>query len=134
MALMALNVLVAKYLILVAIAFMAVLAGQLQNAVAIRPDPPSNPDSQITGSLKLPAARSGLIVEVLDHQFYTDDDDSLAQGLDINADGTSNAQQRLTNKYPSPSAAKAPRQPKFHAQGLINAYPPPPPGNPTHGP
>lgn len=131
MALMASNVLAVKFVILVVIAFMAVLAGQLQIAVAIRPDPPSIPDSQITGSLRLPA-RSGLIVEVLDHQFYTQDDSS-AQGLAINSDWKLNAQS-LTNKYPPLPAANSPHEPKFHAQGLIKAYPPPPAGNPIQNP
>lgn len=131
MALMTSNVLAVKFAILVVIAFMAVLAGQLQIAVAIRPDPPSNPDSQITGSSKLPA-RSGLIVEVLDHQVYTEDDSS-ALGLAIDSDWKLNAQS-LTNKYPPLPEANTPHEPKFHAQGLVKAYPPPPSGNPTHSP
>lgn len=131
MALMASNVLAVKFVILVVIAFMAVLAGQLQIAVAIRPDPPSIPDSQITGSLRLPA-RSGLIVEVLDHQVYTEDDSS-ARGLAIDSDWKLNAQS-LMNKYPPIPAASTPHEPKLHAQGLVNANPPPPPGNPTHSP
>lgn len=131
--LMASNVVVVKFVILVVIAFMAVLPGHLQIAVAIRPDPPSNADSQISGRLRPPVrSGAGFIIEVLDHQYYTEDDSS-ARDLAINADCKLNAQS-LMNKYPLPAAPGAPQNPKFHGQHLIKAYPPPPASNPTGNP